>query len=269
MSILAVAPVIQGAAVIAAAVAGAAVLLVRDPRQRAVAMLAALALCGLAVATLEGDSLGRRPAAVAAAAGAGLIAVLILAAVLTRRPGLIALLAVAALPFRVPLPLGGETASLLLPLYGVIAAGGRRRVRAGCAPAPPTPRSPPPSRRRTVGCATSSSRSPACSSSTRCRPRYSTDLDQARQERLLLLRPVRAAAAAADRRRLDAGVAPHAFWLTVGLAVVFAAVGFYEYASGHLLLSNAKVLEANELQAVLPRQLAVLRPEHLRALPGR
>jgi O-antigen ligase len=39
-----------------------------------------------------------------------------------------------------------------------------------------------------------------------------------------------------------------ALWLLAGLSVVFALVGFYEYATGHLLLSNAKVQEANDLK---------------------
>jgi hypothetical protein len=34
----------------------------------------------------------------------------------------------------------------------------------------------------------------------------------------------------------------------VGLSIVFAVVGFYEYATGHLLLTNAKVQEANDLK---------------------
>src|SRR5690606_5456679 len=45
-------------------------------------------------------------------------------ALLMRRwPALLALLVVAALPFRIPISAGGETANLLVPLYVVIAAG--------------------------------------------------------------------------------------------------------------------------------------------------
>ena len=40
-----------------------------------------------------------------------------------RRPELLALAAAAALPFRVPIESGGDTANLLVPLYLVIAAG--------------------------------------------------------------------------------------------------------------------------------------------------
>jgi O-antigen ligase len=38
------------------------------------------------------------------------------------------------------------------------------------------------------------------------------------------------------------------FGLTVGLALMFAAIGFVEFATGRLLLTNTKVLEANELK---------------------
>ena len=37
-------------------------------------------------------------------------------------------------------------------------------------------------------------------------------------------------------------------WLVAGLALVFAAVGFSSTPRGHLLLSNAKVQESNDLK---------------------
>ncbi len=151
-SVLAVASAVQGAAVLATALAAAAVLVLRDPRLRAAAMLATLALSVLAVATLEGDSLGRHPAAVAGAAGAGLVAIVILAAVLYRRPHLIGLLALGAIPFRVPLPLGAETASLLVPLYGVIAAGALAEAARWLRRGRDRTRSRSPRRRATGGC---------------------------------------------------------------------------------------------------------------------
>ena len=56
---------------------------------------------------------------------AGLLAVLALVGIawcLRKRPNLVPLLLVAALPFRIPVDLGGSTANLLVPLYLVIAA---------------------------------------------------------------------------------------------------------------------------------------------------
>ena len=48
---------------------------------------------------------------------------LALAWIVHRRPLALPLLAVAALPFRVPVSIGDTAANLLLPLYAVIAAG--------------------------------------------------------------------------------------------------------------------------------------------------
>jgi O-antigen ligase len=77
---------------------------------------------------------------------------------------------------------------------------------------------------------------------------YSTDLAQALKNVCLFYVPF----AVLLRLLIDVDWSPatlrNAFWLVCGLAVVFAAVGFYEYATGHLLLSNAKVQEANDLQ---------------------
>ena len=56
-----------------------------------------------------------------------------LAALFVRRPALLVLLTIAALPFRIPVPTGDDdTASLLLPLYVVIAAGCSRTCGGRC-----------------------------------------------------------------------------------------------------------------------------------------
>jgi O-antigen ligase len=59
----------------------------------------------------------------AAAAAAGLIVVALAALGVARRPAVFAALAVVALPFRVPIMAGGRTSNLLVALYVVIAAG--------------------------------------------------------------------------------------------------------------------------------------------------
>ena len=53
----------------------------------------------------------------------GIVALAALAYAFFRWPLLLPLAIVAALPFRVPLHAGGDTANLLVPLYLVIAAG--------------------------------------------------------------------------------------------------------------------------------------------------
>jgi putative inorganic carbon (HCO3(-)) transporter len=62
------------------------------------------------------------PAVVAAAAVAALVAVAALALLMRRLPTAFPILALALLPLRVPVEIGGETANLLIPLYLVIAS---------------------------------------------------------------------------------------------------------------------------------------------------
>ena len=246
--VLAVAPVLQGAAMLAAAAAAAVALVAADPRQRAAGMLGALVCSALAIATLAGDELPGGAALLAAGAAAGLVALGILTALLYRRPGLIGLLALGAIPFRVPIGLGTETASLLVPLYGVIAAGALaeavRWLRPGTGPdAVDVAERPVHRRLRHVQLALA-----ALVALYALQAVYSSDLEVALKNVCLFYAPF----AVLLRLLADVDWTPqrltHALWLVAGLAVVFAAVGFYEYATGHLLLYNAKVQEANDLQ---------------------
>jgi len=118
----------QTAGVIVAALLAAAVLIVRSPRARAWAMLAALVVTPVLLvaniwSTPQFEPLRNRPALSAAAAGVALVGLAIAAFVFHRWPTLLALAAAATLPFRVPIESGGDTANLLVPLYFVIAAG--------------------------------------------------------------------------------------------------------------------------------------------------
>src|SRR4051812_42249166 len=114
--------------IVAAALAALAVL-ARWQRGRAWAMLGALILTPVLLVAEIWDSpqiesvrsLGPA-AAVVAVAGVGAMAGL--AWLFARRPGWLGVLALAALPFRVPVQAGGATANLLVPLYVVIGAGG-------------------------------------------------------------------------------------------------------------------------------------------------
>jgi putative inorganic carbon (HCO3(-)) transporter len=248
LDVLAVATAVQGAAMIAAAGAAVAVLLARDPRVRALAMVGALGLSALAVATLSGDSLGSHRAALAGAAVAGAIAMAVLAALFTRRPGLLGLLALAAIPFRVPVGVGADTASLLLPLYGVIAAGvlaeAVRWLRPGREQEALEVADVDPGRRlQYVLWALSAFVGLYALQAT-----YSADLEVALKNVCLFYAPF----AVLLRLLLDVDWGAErlrtAFWLICTLAVLFAVVGFYEYATGHLLLSNSKVQEANDLK---------------------
>ena len=115
------------AGAIVASLAAAAGVLAPARRTRAICMLLAL---GLGVALLLGDSwndsrvvdLREETARLAVAAVAGAAMLALLAVAMRRWRAAFPLLAVAALPFRVPIDIGGESANLLLPLYAVIAA---------------------------------------------------------------------------------------------------------------------------------------------------
>jgi O-antigen ligase len=171
---------------------------------------------------------------------AAVIAVAALTLLFRRHPGALALLAVAALPFRVPVVIGASTANLLLPLYVVIGAGciayGLRRLRD---PAPLM-------RDRWVR------RLELALAATlvlyAVQALYSDDLPQATKNVCFFYVPF----AVLFRLLLDAPWSPRqlrwCFGVTAGLALVFALIGFVEFATGRLLLTNAKVLEANELK---------------------
>ena len=248
IEVLAAAKAVQGAAMLAAAGAAVAVLLTRDPRLRAAAMIAALVLSGLAVVTIGGDSLGHRRAELAVGAVAGLIAIGVLAVLFTRRPGLVGVLALAAIPFRVPVPLGTDTASLLLPLYGVIAAGAvadaYRWLRPGTGPdALEVAEAVQGRRLQWVLYALSAFVGLYALQAT-----YSADIEVALKNVCLFYAPF----AVLMRLLLDVDWSAErlrsSLWLISTLAVLFAVVGFYEYATDHLLLANAKVQEANDLK---------------------
>jgi len=114
--------------VVAAGASAAAILLPAGSRARPAAMLVALVLFP---ALILGDQWHSRAivdlrdnATRLAELGVAALAISVgFAAVFRRRPFVLPLAIVAALPFRVPLHAGGDTANLLVPLYLVIAGG--------------------------------------------------------------------------------------------------------------------------------------------------
>lgn len=114
--------------VLIAAGAAAAAILLAPGRLRAGAMLLALVLFPLLILGDQWHSpqvvdLRDNAAAFAALGVAAAVASVVLAVAFHRWPILLPLAVVAALPFRVPLEAGGDTANLLVPLYLVIAGG--------------------------------------------------------------------------------------------------------------------------------------------------
>jgi O-antigen ligase len=167
---------------------------------------------------------------------------LVLTWIIVKRPTFLALLAVAALPFRVPVSVGDAAANLLLPLYGVIGAG-------------------------ILAYAWNWLRSDDDTSDAEREPLlrwlqiafavvlglyavqalYSTDREQALKNLCLFYIPF----ALLFVLLLDATWSPRllrlSFVVTVGLALAFAAIGCVEFATGHLLITNEKVVTANDL----------------------
>jgi putative inorganic carbon (HCO3(-)) transporter len=241
---LAVAAPFQAAAVLAAVCAAAVALTDRDPRRRSYAVIVAPVLAVLAVATVVDDAVGDAldlGARGAAAAVVGLVVVGALAWVIVRRPEALALLAVAALPFRVPVSIGDSAANLLVPLYVVIAAGcvayAVRHLRGRDDEREPEPWL----RRLQIAFA-------IVLVLYALQALYSSDIPQAVENAGFFYVPF----ALLFVLLLDVGwsrtLLRGCFGLTVGLALVFAAIGFVEFATGHLLITNAKVVEANDLK---------------------
>jgi hypothetical protein len=114
-----------GVIVLAALTAG--VLLARTERARALAMIGLLILAPVLLLADVWNSprlhvLHHHPLEAALAGVAGLGLIVVLAVVIARRRWLLAPLVVLALPFRIPITLGGTTSNLLVPLYVVLAA---------------------------------------------------------------------------------------------------------------------------------------------------
>jgi O-antigen ligase len=138
---------LQLAGAIAAAGLAAGSLLLASPRLRWPAVAAGLLVATALVAGQAWDGpleeLRGSPARLALVAAAAAVALAALVWTLRRWPVALPLAALATLPVRIPVDLGGGTSNLLVPLYAVIAAGviaalldARRRPEAAAAPPP-------------------------------------------------------------------------------------------------------------------------------------
>ena len=237
---LAVATPIQVAAVLATAAAVAVALIVPDRRRRAIAMLAASALAVLTLATLANSFDPLLKPRVLAGAASGGVAVLALAWLVHRRPIALALLVVAALPFRVPVSIGDSAANLLLPLYAVIAAGtlsyAWRALRED---------GPDAERERLLRWLAWAFA--AVLALYGLQATYSSDVEQAIKNVCLFYVPFALLFLLLLEVAWSARLLRWSLAVTVALALVFAAIGCVEFATGHLLITNAKVVEANDL----------------------
>src|SRR3954470_9313362 len=229
--------------VVAAALAALAVL-GRWERGRAWAMLGALVLCPvLLVAEIwdspQLESVRDRGAPAIVAAVVGVAAVGRLAGLFARRPGLLGVLALVALPFRVPVQAGGSTANLLVPLYVVIGAGALAWLvpRLGTRRAGHEAERPGALEWVLLGGVVLYALQAV----------YADDRTQAFEQVVFFYVPFALLFAVLrdlewTPRRLAWGGG-----VLVALALVFAAIGFWEFETRHLLL-NPKVIASNQVE---------------------
>jgi O-antigen ligase len=262
----------------------AAAVLARPPRVperlRAAAMLGALILTPVLLVidiwnTSQLHHLRAHPAQAAAAILAGAIVLAALVVLISRRPTVFPLLAVFAVPFRLPISTGGSTSNLLIPLYVVVGAGalayllprllgprllGGAREDVPAAPAggpsdaPLAPAGEPSDAARTRT-RTLAWREPAPGRLEwllmasvvlyGVQAAYSSDFSKALENVVFFYIPFALLFMLLRRLHWTRELLLSCFAVAVGLAVVFAGIGFVEYHRRELLL-NPKIVAANQ-----------------------
>ena len=241
----------QTAGVVVAALLGAVVLLARSDRARSAAMLAALVLTPVLLvasiwSTPQLAPLRDRPLLALAAAGGGLLVLALGALAIHRRPELVALAAAAALPFRVPIESGGDTANLLLPLYLVIAAGVLAYAVPRLRAAPGLDDDDGGVRQRTRGLLEWVLAASVVLYAAQAA--YSSDFDRALSQVIFFYVPFALLFALLVRIDWTPRLAGQCLVVLLVLAVAFVAIGFVEYARRELLL-NPKVIASNQFES--------------------
>jgi len=233
--------------VIAAAVLAAVVMLHRDVRVQALAMLGALVLAPvLLLADIwHSPQLGivhRHPLVAVVGALIALAAVAAGAWVVSKWPALLAGAVIVALPFRIPIESGGVTSNLLVPLYFVVAAGSLSfvvnalRGRASPRPNPPSDRSPAVWLERLLA---------AYIVLYALQATYSPSFRTALQQVVFFYVPFALGYCLLRRLEWTPRLIRTCMGLLAGLAVLFALVGFVEYATKTIFL-NPKLIAANQ-----------------------
>ncbi|HWC85058.1 MAG TPA: O-antigen ligase family protein [Solirubrobacteraceae bacterium] len=264
--------------VVMVAALAAAALLVREPRGRAQAIAGAIVLAPVLLVAEIWNSpqlafVHRHP--LFALVGAVLLLALLVgvAVVISRRPSVLAVLAIAALPFRVPIATAGTTSNLLVPLYLVVAAGalslvwqGFRAPRAKAAPdtsVPATTLDPSTARARaaragelTRAGSPARERPPAAGWLERLlalyivlyavQAVYSGSFESALRNMVFFYVPFSLLYVLLSRLRWTPRLIRLCFSVIVAAALIFAAIGFVEYATKTIFL-NPKLIVANDL----------------------
>jgi O-antigen ligase len=224
-------------------------------------MLGAL---GLAPALLLADiwhspqlrTLHRHPLVALVGALLALAVVAAIAVAIARRPILFAPLAVFAVPFRIPIQAGGTTSNLLVPLYVVVAAGALafivpalREDELLAAPPPlPSRRDrdgrPPPRRRHESRWITRLLALYVVLYGLQSV--YSSDFEKALQQMVFFYVPFALMFCLLRDLGWTGQLVRRCTELVAAMAVVFAIVGFVEYATKTIIL-NPRLVVANDL----------------------
>jgi putative inorganic carbon (HCO3(-)) transporter len=211
--------------------AGLALLLAAPRRDLRLAGLAAWAVACVVLAYYLAPH-GHRPL-LAAAGLAGLVAAAAAAALLLRWPWLLALAALACVPARIPVTVGSTDANLLVPMYGVIAAAALalawELVKGD-------------TRTRELGPLTVPAALFVLWSGLTLA--WSQDVRQGAIELLAFYLPFALLAIALARLPWRRELLGAVWALLAGMAVVFAAIGVYQYATRDVFW-NPKVITAN------------------------
>lgn len=234
---------VEGAAALGAASAAGTALVLDAPRARVRTMLAALVLAAVALEPLVwpklSDQIDRHAAVVGAGAVLGLAGIVVLVLLVRRRLAWLGVLVFAALPFRVPLSIGGDTANLLAPLYVVILAGCLALAFGGRSQ---PDRTPPRAVKRLDAVLA------AVLVLYALQALYSADLEQAVKNICFFYVPFAVLYRLLREIPWSRELLIRCLYVVVGLALLFAAIGFGEFATKHLVIPNAKVLHANEIK---------------------
>ena len=232
-------------ALIACSLLAAGALLLRGPRARAWATLLALLTAPMLLAWSVWDvpafvDLRDRPLLLAVVVAAGALAVLFGAGVFRRHPDWLAPAAALALPFRVPISVEGSVSNLLVPLYLVIAAGALAYALprlAGDEEEYEQERQPHILEWLLAGVLVLYA----------VQSIGSLDVEKAVENAVFFYIPFALLFAQLVRLDWSEDLAGRVLAVLACLAVAFAAIGFVEYQTKHLLL-NPKVIASNQIE---------------------
>lgn len=229
---------------IVAALFAAGAVLLPGARARAWSTLGALVLAPILLVSDIWDTdqvrpLRDHPAFALVAVVAGLAVLAALAVLFDRRPWAFPLAAAFAIPFRVPIASGGSTSNLLVPLYVVVGAAALAYVVPRIWGEKGDLRERKPTALEWLLALAVVLYAVQAS--------YSDDFDKALENVVFFYVPFTLLFALLARIEWSRELMVRVLAVLVGLAIVFACIGFVEYATRHLFL-NPKVIASNQFE---------------------